>query len=147
ERGAVIAKNFEDRDFGKGLNEIRALADDANRYFDEKAPWKTLETDPTITKQVLTTTLNVFRMIAIYLKPILPEYAVKVEKLFQEKPYTWEDTRTVLTNHLIAEFEPLAIRIEADKVKAMTEDVKKQFAATTAAQAASAPLPTASAAA
>lgn len=119
-----IAKHYEARDFVKATNDIRALADKANQYFDEKAPWKTLEADPKGTKEVLTTTLNVFRILAIYLKPILPHYTVKVEKLFGEKAYVWADAQKVLSNVGIQDYEHLASRIEADKVKAMVEEAK-----------------------
>ncbi|WP_413287788.1 methionine--tRNA ligase [Bdellovibrio sp. HCB337] len=121
-KGEEIAKYYEARDFIKATNEIRALADKANQYFDEKAPWKTLETDPAGTKQVLTATLNLFRVLAIYLKPVLPHYTAKVEKLFGEKPYTWADSQKILLGTSIQDYEHLASRIEADKVKAMVEE-------------------------
>lgn len=121
----VIAGFYENRDFAKAFAEIRTLADDANKYFDEKAPWKTLEADPAGTKQVITTTLNIFRMLAIFMKPVLPEYTVKVEKLLGEKDYVWDDAQKVLTNRPINDYEHLATRVEADKVKAMVEESRK----------------------
>lgn len=124
-KGEAIAGHFEARDFAKGINEIRSIADDANKYFDEKAPWKTLEADPESTKQVITTTLNIFRMLAIYLKPVLPHYTEKVEKLLGENDYQWSDIQTVLVNRPINDYEHLATRIEADKVKAMVEESRK----------------------
>ena len=122
-----IAQFYENREFVKAINEIRALADEANRYFDEKAPWKTVESDPVGTKKVLTTTLNVFRLLAIYLKPVLPDYTVKVEKLFNEKPFTWESVKTVLKNHKINGYEHLATRIDPAKVKGMIDANKKEI--------------------
>jgi methionyl-tRNA synthetase len=119
-----IAKYYETRDFVKATNEIRGLADKANQYFDEKAPWKTLGNDPQATKEVLTTTLNVFRILSIYLKPILPHYTAKVEKLFSEKPYSWADAQKILLGTSIQDYEHLANRIEADKVKAMVDEAK-----------------------
>ncbi|QLY27077.1 methionine--tRNA ligase [Bdellovibrio sp. KM01] len=124
-KSEVIAGHYEARDFAKALAEIRTLADDANKYFDEKAPWKTLDADPVGTKQVITTTLNVFRMLAIYLKPVLPYYTEKVAKLLGEKEYVWNDVNTVLTNREIGDYEHLATRVEADKVKAMVEESRK----------------------
>ncbi|UXR63759.1 methionine--tRNA ligase [Bdellovibrio bacteriovorus] len=121
----AIAAHYEARDFAKALTEIRGLADDANKYFDEKAPWKTLDTDPAGTKQVITTTLNMFRLLAIYLKPVLPYYSDKVAKLLNESSYQWSDLNKVLTNCPINDYEHLATRIEADKVKAMIEEGKK----------------------
>lgn len=133
-----IAGYYEKREFVKAINEIRALADEANRYFDERAPWKTLAGDVAGTKQVLTSTLNLFRHLAIYLKPVLPEYTAKVEKLFGEKPYTWASLQVVLTNHKINAYEHLATRIEAAKVTEMVEENKKAIAAATPAPATSA---------
>ena len=119
-----IANHYEARDFSRAANEIRGLADEANRYFDEKAPWKTLEADPKTTKEVLTTTLNVFRILSIYLKPVLPYYTAKVEKLFGENPYQWADVQKTLVGVKIQDYEHLASRVDADKVKAMVEESK-----------------------
>jgi methionyl-tRNA synthetase len=146
-KSEVIAGHYEARDFAKALTEIRTLADDANKYFDEKAPWKTLEADPVGTKQVITTTLNVFRMLAIYLKPVLPYYTEKVSKLLGEKDYVWNDVNTVLTNRAIGDYEHLATRVEADKVKAMVEESRKINEEIQAAKKAASTAPAATAAA
>lgn len=119
-----IANHYENRDFGKAITEIRALADEANRYFDEKAPWKLIKENPEATREVLTSILNVFRMLTIYLKPVLPKYADKVSALFNEKSYLWEDSGRVLTNHKISNYEHLAIRIEPAKINQMVEESK-----------------------
>jgi methionyl-tRNA synthetase len=126
-KAEVIAGFYEAREFVKAINEIRSLADEANRYFDEKAPWKTVAIDAAGTKQVLATTLNLFRLLAIYLKPILPEYAQKVEELFNEKSYDWVSTQTTLKNHKIESYEHLATRIDPARVKAMMEANKKEL--------------------
>lgn len=121
-----IAAHFEAREFAKATSEIRAIADEANRFFDEKAPWKTQDSDPAATQAVLTTTLNLFRILTICLKPILPAYAVKVEKLFQAKPFAWTDIATVLTSGEIAPFEHLMQRIDPEKIEAIkTESLPK----------------------
>ncbi|MFN8791863.1 MAG: methionine--tRNA ligase [Bdellovibrionales bacterium] len=121
-----IAELFDRKEFSKAMTEIRSLADEANRFFDEKAPWKTAETDTAGTIQVLTSTLNIFRCLAIYLKPVLPSYAEKVERLFQEAPYTWADSQKTLENHTIAPFEALITRIESEKVKAIMDETQKE---------------------
>jgi methionyl-tRNA synthetase len=129
-----IAEHYEKREFAKAINEIRALADEANRYFDEKAPWKTLDQNPSETKQVLTSTLNMFRCLAIYLKPILPKYCEKVETLFNEKNYQWNDIHHTIENTAINTYEHLATRIDSEKVKAMVEESKKIHASAAAAE-------------
>jgi len=119
-----IAGHYENRDFGKAVTEVRALADEANRYFDERAPWKLINTDPEATREVLSAILNVFRVLTIYLKPVLPKYADRVAALMNEKPYQWSDSDKVLTNHTIGEYEHLAVRIEMPKIQQMIEESK-----------------------
>ncbi len=124
-KSSEIAQLFETREFSKAMTEIRSLAEEANRYFDEKAPWKTIDTATNETIQVLTSTLNIFRILGIYLKPVLPEFTLKVEKLFKEAPYTWSDAQKTLSAHQINDFEPLITRIEAEKVAAIMTETKK----------------------
>ncbi len=124
QKKTVIEQLFETREFSKALVEIRTIADLANRYFDEKAPWKTLEANPAETKQVRTTTLNLFRIITIYLTPILPQYSERVAKLLNEKSYTLADVGKILTDTSIGEYEHLATRIDPEAIKAMIEASK-----------------------
>lgn len=130
-----IEKHFEEREFSKAMTEIRRLADEGNRYFDEKAPWKTLETHPAETKAVLTTTLNLFRLLAIALTPVLPSYSENVATLMGEKKanlapgassYAWKDAQTLLVQRPLNEYKHLATRIEPDKVKAMIEQTRQR---------------------
>ncbi len=119
-----MAQMFEGREFAKATTRIREWADEANRYFDEKAPWKTLEADPAATKKVLTSTLNIFRMLAIYLKPFIPAYTLRVEKLFNESSYTWKDLNKILTHCRLNDYEHLATRILPEQVKNMIDESK-----------------------
>ena len=82
EKSEEIAALYASRDFSKALRLIREIGDEANRYFDEKAPWKLIKEDEEETRKILSSTLNLFRILAVYLKPILPEYAKKVEAMF-----------------------------------------------------------------
>jgi methionyl-tRNA synthetase len=129
EKGDIIAEHFEKRYFSKALTEIRALADEANRYFDTKEPWKTIKTDPESTRQVLTSVLNVFRVLAIYLKPVLPEYTASVEELFNEKPYNWDSSKETLTNQPINDYKYLAQRVDQKNIDKMVEDTKADLKA------------------
>lgn len=123
-RGESIAAFFEARDFSKALLEIRAIADDANRYIDQYEPWKLIKEDAAKTKVVLTTALNLFRIMAIYLAPVLPSYTRKVQRLFNENDYRWQDAEKVLQDHALAPFEHLMQRIDPKKVEAMVEETK-----------------------
>lgn len=123
-RSETIAEHFENRDFAKAITEIREIADEANKYFDEKAPWNLIKEDIEATRGVLTTTINIFRLIAIYLKPILPEYSDRVATLLHEKPYVWTDLNKSLENTAIGEYEHLAVRVEGAKFVAAIEQSK-----------------------
>ena len=115
----TIAKFYEDRRFNQVVVEICRLADAANEYFDRKEPWKTVKTDAETTRTTLTAALNAFRVIAIYLKPILPVYADKAMKLFDETSWTWESTASAVEGRTLGGYEYLASRIDAKQVDAM----------------------------
>ena len=115
----AIAGYYEDRRFNMAVVEICRLADAANEYFDRREPWKTVKTDPETTRVTLTAALNAFRIIAIYLKPILPVYAEKAMKLFGETEWKWDAIFTALENCALGEYEYLASRIDAKQVEAM----------------------------
>ena len=115
----TIAKFYEDRRFNQVVVEICRCADLANEYFDRKEPWKLIKTDVEAARMVLTVALNAFRILAIYLKPILPVYADKAMKLFAETDWTWESINTALENLTLGEYEYLASRIDAKQVEAM----------------------------
>ena len=106
--------------------EVCRLADAANEYFDRREPWKTVKVPESaeITRTTLTTVLNVFRILAIYLRPILPSYADKAAALFGEQPYAWADLAKTLENAPIGAYTYLATRIDAKQVEAMVEKAK-----------------------
>ena len=116
---ATIAQFYEDRRFNQVVVEICRLADAANEYFDRKEPWKTVKTDAEATRVTLTAALNAFRILAIYLKPILPAYADKAMKLFGETAWTWDSAASACENTPLGDYEYLASRIDAKQVEAM----------------------------
>ena len=124
----AIAEAYEDRDFSKVMTQVRDIAEEANRYFDANAPWSLVKTDPEKARQVLTSILNIFRAMAIYLQPVLPDYAAKTAKLFGEGPYAWADLPKAIENCNIAPYEYLATRVDPKKVEAMVEASKVQAA-------------------
>lgn len=124
---AQISKFYDAREFGKATTLVRELADLVNKYFDEKAPWKS--TDEAEVKRVLTTTLNAFRILSIYLKPVLPLLATKVCQLLNEPEYQWSDVTKILSHQPINGYTHLVQRVDADKVKAMIAEQKAHFEA------------------
>ncbi len=124
----VIAGAFEDREFSKAMREIMALADQANQYIDEKKPWVLAKQEgrEQQVQDVCTVGLNLFRVLMVYLKPVLPFMAEKVKGFHKVSPLAWEDLTQPLLAHEISRFEPLMTRVEKDKVEAMVEASKEQ---------------------
>ena len=143
-RAGAVAALYEARKFSQIPVEVCKIADSANEYFDRHAPWKTIKTDPEATRPVLTAVLNLFRVLAIYLSPILPAYAGKAAKLFGESAWSWDSLGETLEDRPIGAYEYLAQRVEADAIAAMVEASKP---AETAPAPAPAPVPAAPAAA
>ena len=125
-RADAIAAHYEARRFSQVPVEVAKIADAANEYFDRREPWKTVKAPDgaEATRTTLTTVLNVFRILAIYLRPILPSYADKAAALFGEQPYAWTDLAKTLENAPIGAYTYLATRIDAKQVEAMVEKAK-----------------------
>jgi len=121
-----VAGFYEARDFSKVMVAVRDLADLANQYFDAKAPWALVKSDPEAARSVMTSVLNIFRVLAIYLQPILPTYAAKTAKLFNEAPYVWSDIEKAVENCAIQPYEYLATRVEQAAVDAMVAASKSE---------------------
>ena len=117
----VIAACYEARDFSKVMVAVRDLADQANQYFDLQAPWALIKHDPEAARGVMTSVLNIFRVLAIYLQPVLPAYALKVAKLFNEAPYVWSDIHKVIEGVRLNPYEYLATRVEQAAVDKLME--------------------------
>jgi len=117
--GETIAGFYEERRFNQVVVEICRLADLANAYFDKKEPWKTVKTDAEATRVTLTAALNAFRILAIYLQPILPLFAEKAMKLFGESVWTWESRLQTIEGIELGAYEYLASRIDQKQVDAM----------------------------
>jgi methionyl-tRNA synthetase len=124
-RAEAIANHFENRDFSKAMVLVREIADEANKYFDDYEPWKLIKEDPEKTREVLTTILNLFRIMAIYLKPVIPEYVEKAGKLFGDGPYTWDSLFTTIENCELSEFSHLAQRMDRKALDKVLDDTKK----------------------
>ena len=125
----AIAEYYENREFGKAIKSIMALADQANQYIADKAPWvlaKQEGAEQTV-QDVCSTGLNMFRMLMIYLKPVLPMMTDNAGK-FLNDDLSWSSLNTPLTSHSIEKFKPLMTRIEANQIEAMLEDSKVEVA-------------------
>ncbi len=120
-----IMENYENLNYAAAVRTINALADEANRYVEQNQPWVTVKTDLEKTRTTLTAVINAVRILTIYLKPILPKFAKKVQKFLNVEALTFADVETHLVNHRINKFERLFERIDKEQVNAMMEESKE----------------------
>jgi methionyl-tRNA synthetase len=122
DRGKMIAEYYESREFGKALREIMTLADFANQFVDNRKPWELVK-DPKNDQQLLyvcSVGINLFRLLTIYLKPVLPKLAADVEDLLGTQPLQWGDVQKLLDNpHKIRPYQHLMTRVEEKQLDAL----------------------------
>ncbi len=119
--GEEIAQAYEQREYQRGIRQIMMLADKANQYIAEQAPWtlaKQNPHDPQV-QAICTTGINLFRLLMTYLKPVLPAMAVKAQKFLNIPALSWNCASEVLLSHKINQFEALITRVEQASVDAM----------------------------
>lgn len=128
--GDAIASHYENRDYSKAMREIMALADLANEYIAEQAPWSLAKEEGNEQKvlEVCSLGINCFRAIMTYLKPVLPKTAEAAEA-FLATELTWTGPLAFLGEHTINKFKPLMTRIDGDKIEAMIDASKEETAA------------------
>ncbi|MBB6341226.1 methionyl-tRNA synthetase [Pseudomonas fluvialis] len=132
-----IADAYEARDFARAMREIMALADRANAWIADKAPWSLnkVEGKQAEVQEICALGVNLFRQLVIMLKPVLPKLAADAEAFLNVAPLRWADLTTPLANHQLNPFNPLLTRIEPAKIDAMIEASKEDLAAENAAPA------------
>jgi methionyl-tRNA synthetase len=129
-----IAKLYENREFGKAMREIMALADKANQYIDEKKPWLMAKEEgkEAELQHVCSMGINLFRLLVAYLKPVLPLMAAQVEEFLNSPLSGWIDKMQPLLGHTINEFKPLMTRVDAEKIAAIVADSQENLEKTPA---------------
>ena len=133
--GEAIAAAYETREYARAVRGIMALADKANQYIDRHKPWEIAREDPGSgeLQAICSLGLNLFRILIIYLKPVLPGLAQRSEAFLGAGPQAWDDLATPLLDHNINKFKPLLTRVEQEKIDAMIEDSKESLGAADAA--------------
>jgi methionyl-tRNA synthetase len=126
-----IAEAYENRDFARAMREIMALADRANAWIAEKAPWSLAKQDgkQDEVQAICALGVNLFRQLIIFLKPVLPNLAADAEAFLNVAPLSWEDHRTLLAEHALNPFKALMSRIDPVKVQAMSDASKEDLTA------------------
>jgi methionyl-tRNA synthetase len=119
-KSAEIAALYEGREFGKALREVMALADLANQFVDEHKPWELSKQPGAEAKlaQVCAVAINLFRVLTVYLKPVLPQLAAQAERFLNVSSLQWSDAgRPLAPGHRINEYRHLLNRVEEQQLE------------------------------
>jgi len=137
----TIAADFEACNYASAIRRIMALADRANQYVDEHKPWlmaKQPDREAEIVA-VCTQALNLFRVLMIWLQPVIPTIAARAGEFLDCPLDDWQQIDRPLLDHPIEKFTPLARRVEAKQVEALMEDARESLAPTAGDEPAEAP--------
>ena len=117
-----IAELYEAREYAKALRTIMELADKVNAFVDENKPWE-IAKDPereADLQRVCSITLEAFRLLSLYLKPVLPQVAAGVEDFLSVPDMSWNDVKTPLSSqNPIKPYKHLMTRVEAPQIEAL----------------------------
>ncbi|OOF51900.1 methionine--tRNA ligase [Rodentibacter genomosp. 1] len=124
-----IANYYETREFNKAIREIMTLADKANKYIDDKAPWVIAKEEgkEAELQAVCSMGIELFRVLMTYLKPVLPKLAERSEGFLQSE-LRWDNLHQPLLGHTLSPFKALFSRLEKKQIDAVVEETKKLFA-------------------
>lgn len=130
-----IASAYEGREYARAIREIMLLADQTNQYIDANKPWLLIKArgQEQSVQAICTLGLNLFRLLVIYLQPVLPLLASKVETFLRIAPLRWDDIDKPLLAHKINKFKPLMVRAEQASIDKMIADSKDNLEQTAAA--------------
>ena len=117
-----IAELYEAREYAKALRTIMELADKVNGFVDENKPWE-IAKDPereSDLQRVCSVTLEAFRLLSLYLKPVLPQVTAGVEEFLSVPAMRWNDVKTPLSSqNPIKPYKHLMTRVEAPQIEAL----------------------------
>jgi len=117
-----IAELYEGREYAKALRTVMELADKVNGFVDENKPWE-IAKDPereADLQRVCSITLEAFRMLSLYLKPVIPHVAAGVEEFLSLPSLSWADINTPLSSKTpIKSYKHLMTRVEAPQIEAL----------------------------
>lgn len=129
--GANIAQQYEAREFSAAMREIMSLADQANAWIAEVAPWQLAkdETQREALHQSTSLAINVFRVLMIFLSPVLPEMAQRTRDFLQEESWICASAVKALEDHHIAPYTALFTRLDMKAIEAMMAENAQQVSA------------------
>ena len=119
----ALRELYEQREFGKALREVMLLADRVNEYVDRHKPWELAKQDgmEAALHDVCSVCIEAFRVLTVYLKPVLPALAAKVEAFLGIGPLAWRDAERPLGAHRIGAYTHLMQRVDPDKLDRLFE--------------------------
>ncbi len=120
---ADIERLYDEREFGKALRDTMLLADRVNEYVDQNKPWELAkqEGQDAVLHDVCTVCIEAFRLLTIYLKPVLPALAAQVESFLRIEPMVSADARRAMGAHTIGDYQHLMQRVDAKLLDALFE--------------------------
>ncbi len=120
--GESVAECYEKREYGRAVRDLMKLADHINEYIAQAEPWALAKSEATQIKAlaVCSDAINLFRVLMIYLSPVLPEMADKARRLLRDE-LRWDGAITPLLNHRIEPFEPLAKRLDINQLEELVK--------------------------
>ncbi|MGK2900529.1 MAG: methionine--tRNA ligase [Burkholderiaceae bacterium] len=120
---AAIEELYEEREFAKALREVMLLADRVNEYVDQNKPWELAKKagQDAVLHDVCSVCIEAFRLLTIYLKPVLPSLAAQVEAFLKVEPLGFADAARALGGHGIGDYRHLMQRVDASMLDALLE--------------------------
>jgi len=129
--GDEIAAAYEACDYPRAMRQIMELADAANPFVEHARPWE-MKKDASREdelRDVCTIAPNLFRQLAIYLSPVLPELAAQCGELLGQPITSWDQSRTPLVGTRVAKFKRMMDRVQPEDLRKMIEESKEVAAA------------------
>lgn len=121
---APIVELYAEREYGKAIREVMALADRVNEYVDANKPWELAKKEGMEARlqDVCTTCVEAFRVLTALLKPVLPALAANVEAFLQCAPLDFDNaTRVLGAGHVIGSYQHLMQRVDVKLLEALFE--------------------------
>ena len=127
-----IRSLYTKRLYSEAIRTIMELADKANEYVNDTKPWEVARDDSqnALLHELLTVNVNLFRLLSIYLKPVIPAMCEQIEAFLKVNALTWQDSQQLLLDHTINKYKHLAKRIEQSTIDKLLDANKQNLAPT-----------------
>ena len=125
-----LARFYEVGDFNRAIRDITSLADRVNRYLTDLAPWRLAKIDGQEEEvlAICSMGINLFKILATYLKPVVPFLVERTEIFLNSGDLTWSNLNSPLLNHKINKYEHLLHRIQMKSVQSILDETKALYA-------------------